>query len=85
MVNVHFIRFAGLPPSASEMSTRALITPEFVIPSELRIISGKSVTATSETFTSSDGSAVPVIRSHVSSIGRCTSTRIPLVGAEVIP
>ena len=69
------------------MPTRALITPELVIPTlavSVRI-SDKSVTATSDTFTSVDGVAVPVIRSQVSSTGRCASTRIPSVGAEVIP
>ena len=81
----HFIRVTGLAPSASEMSTSAPITPTFVIPAFASAISDKSATGTSDTLTSSDGTAVPVIRSHVSSMGRLASTRMPSVGAEVIP
>ena len=58
--------------------------PACVIPTRPPVISSKSaIPGTSDTSTSTGSTAVPVIRSHVSSMGRFTSTRIPSVGGEV--
>ena len=59
--------------------------PACVIPIRPPVISSKSaIPGTSEISTSTGSTAVPVIRSHVESTGRFTSTLIPSVGGDVI-
>ena len=57
-----------------------------VIPTKrsVRYSESETIPSNSDIVTISEGIAVPVIRSHVSSMGRFTSIRIPAVGAEVI-